>query len=186
MSSRKGLRIYLSAAILSLLAPAHVLAQGGFAEPASQADIADVYLSVAIDGENLPAGSGTPDAGKPLYVTHCAACHGIDGEGTLAQRLVGGRGSLASDAPVKTVGSYWPYATIVFDYIRRAMPYTAPMSLSDDDYYAITAYLLFLNEIIDEATVVDRETLPGIEMPNRDGFVSAYPLVPDRYDYFPR
>jgi cytochrome c len=186
MSLRKGFSIYLSATILSLLAPAHVLAQGGFAEPASEADIADVYLSVAIDGENLPAGSGTPDAGKPLYDTHCAACHGFDGEGTLAQRLVGGRGSLASDAPVKTVGSYWPYATIVFDYIRRAMPYTAPMSLSNDDYYAITAYLLFLNEIIDEGKVVDRESLPRIEMPNRNGFVSAYPQVPGQYDYISR
>lgn len=165
------------------LLPHLAVAQPGFAESATQADIDYVWLSIGTDGENLPAGSGTAAAGKPLYETHCAACHGLDGEGTLAQRLVGGIGSLDSATPVKTVGSYWPYATTLFNYLRRAMPYTAPMLLTNDNYYAITAYLLFRNDIIEEGTVVSRDTLPGIEMPNRDGFVSAYPRVPDEYDY---
>jgi cytochrome c len=186
MSSRnRGCAVQaLIVAIVAL--PVRVGAQEGFAETATQADIDEVYLSIATDGENLPAGSGTPDVGKPLYETHCAACHGLEGEGTLAQRLVGGIGSLATDSPVKTVGSYWPTATTVFDYLRRAMPYTAPMSLTDSDYYAITSYLLFLNGLIDAETVVSNDSLPAIEMPNRDGFVSAYPRVPPEYDYVAR
>jgi cytochrome c len=165
------------------LLPYSVVAQTGFAEPATQADIEYVWLSIGTDGENLPEGSGTPGVGKPLYEAHCASCHGLEGEGTLAQRLVGGIGSLDSDMPVKTVGSYWPYATTLFNYLRRAMPYTAPMLLTNDDYYAITAYLLFRNNIIEENSVVSKDSLPGIEMPNRNGFVSAWPSVPEEYDY---
>jgi cytochrome c len=85
--------------------------------------------------------------------------------------------------PVKTIGSYWPYATTVFNYIRRAMPYTAPMSLSNDDYYALTAYLLQINEIIRSDEIVNAETLPKVVMPNREGFVVSYPARPVRYDY---
>ena len=166
--------------------PVSAIAQGGFAEPATDADIEFVYFAIGTNGDNLPAGAGTPSAGKPLYEAHCAACHGLQGEGSLAQRLVGGIGSLASDTPVKTVGSYWPTATTVFDYLRRSMPYTAPMSLSNDDYYAITAYLLFLNDIIDQETTVSADSLAGIRMPNADGFVSAYPRVPAAYDYIDR
>ena len=158
-------------------------AQSGFAEPATQADIDAVHLSISTDGANLPPGAGTPETGKPLYEAHCAACHGLEGEGTLAQRIVGGIGTLDSDAPVKTVGSYWPTATTVFDYIRRAMPYTAPMSLTDDDYYAITAYVLYLNGLVDEDAKLGPDSLAGIEMPNHDGFVSAWPRVPPEYDY---
>lgn len=181
----RNLRCALGASLLcGVLVPVFAVAQSGFAEPASRSDIEYVYFSIGTDGENLPKGSGTPDDGKPLYEANCASCHGLDGEGTLAQRLVGGVGSLASDMPIKTVGSYWPYATTLFNYLRRAMPYTAPMSLSNDDYYAITAYLLYRNEIIDRQTVVDEASLAGIRMPNSDGFLSAYPRVPDAYDYF--
>ena len=154
-----------------------------FSEPATAEDIERVYLSIIMDGENLPGGSGTVAQGKPLYDTYCAACHGFDGEGTLANQLVGGRGTLDSDAPVKTVGSYWPYATTVFNYIRRSMPYTAPMSLTNEDYYAITAYLLNKNDIIAADTVIDKDSLPKVRMPNRDGFVNAYPDIPKEYDY---
>jgi cytochrome c len=158
-------------------------ADSGFSEPATAEDIERVYWSIFPDGENLPEGSGAPVQGKPLYDTHCVACHGLDGEGTLANQLVGGRGTLDSDTPVKTIGSYWPYATTVFNYIRRAMPYTAPMSLTNEDYYAITAYLLNRNDIIAADVVIDKDSLPTIQMPNRDGFVNAYPDVPKEYDY---
>lgn len=154
-----------------------------FSEPATAADINRVFLSVLPDGENLPEGSGTAEQGKPLFDTHCAACHGFDGEGTLANKLVGGRGTLASDAPVKTLGSYWPYATTVFNYIRRSMPYTAPMSLTNENYYAITAFLLNKNDIIAADMVLDKNSLAGIRMPNRDGFINAYPDIPAKYDY---
>lgn len=176
-------RLVAAAIIGALLLSQSAFAQTGFAEPATQADIDLVSLSIDTDGRNLPQGSGTPTAGKPLYDAHCAACHGFEGEGPLAQRLVGGHGTLDTAAPVKTIGSYWPYSTTVFNYIRRSMPYTAPMSLTNDDYYAITAYLLYLNEIIDEETVISRDSLPAIEMPNRDGFVLAYPSIPEAYDF---
>ena len=153
-------------------------AETSFSEPASAEDIELVNLSVDTDGQNLPEGSGTAAQGKPLYDAHCASCHGVDGEGALADRLVGGQGTLGSDKPVKTVGSYWPYATTLFDYTRRTMPYTAPLSLSNDDYYAITAYVLHRNDIISDDVVIDKSSLPGVRMPNRDGFLNAYPSIP--------
>jgi S-disulfanyl-L-cysteine oxidoreductase SoxD len=154
-----------------------------FSEPATAKDIARVYWATFPDGGNLPDGSGSVAEGKPLYETHCASCHGMKGEGALEAKLVGGIGTLAGDAPVKTLGSYWPYASTVFNYIRRAMPFAAPMSLSNDDYYAITAYLLSMNGIIESSVVINRKTLAEVEMPNRDGFVNAHPKVPEKYDY---
>ena len=90
---------------------------------------------------------------------------------------------IPGDAPTKTVGSYWPYATTVFNYIRRSMPYTAPMSLTNEDYYALTAFILNMNDVIAVDTVIDGESLPGIRMPNRDGFINAYPRIPQAYDF---
>jgi cytochrome c len=168
---------------IALTVTATASADGGFGTPATDADIDRVFLTIMPDGENLPAGSGTAEQGRPVFEMHCASCHGVDGEGTLANRLVGGRGTLADAEPVKTLGSYWPYATTVFNYIRRSMPYLEPMSLSNDDYYAITAYLLNRNDIIAADTVIDRNTLPDVVMPNRDGFLNAYPDVPADYDY---
>ncbi len=151
--------------------------------PATETDIAQVFWSVFPDGENLPAGSGTAVEGKELFNIHCIACHGIEGAGLTAVPLVGGQGSLTDDTPLKTIGSYWPYAPTIFNYIRRSMPYIAPMSLTNDDYYAITAYLLDINGILEPGTVINAETLPKVQMPNRDGFVNAYPKVPQKYDY---
>jgi cytochrome c len=132
--------------------------------------------SILVDGSNLPAGSGSSAQGAAIYVQKCAACHGPTGAETNTRLtpLIGGRGSLATGQPVKTLGSYWPYATIVFDYIRRAMPYNAPKTLSNDEVYALTAYLLQANGIIDETTVLDRTSLSAVRMPNRDGFVNAW------------
>jgi cytochrome c len=112
-------------------------------------------------------------AGRRVYAQHCQACHGEGGRGGPNDTLVGSRGTLGGDAPVKTVGSYWPYATTLFDYVDRAMPYQAPGSLSADEVYAVTAYLLFENGIIADDAEMNAETLPKVAMPNRDGFASA-------------
>jgi S-disulfanyl-L-cysteine oxidoreductase SoxD len=132
-------------------------------------------ITVPPDGSGLPPGSGTATEGGAVYFAKCAGCHGVKGVEGPADRLVGGIGTLASKKPVKTVGSYWPFATTLFDYIRRAMPYNAPQSLSNDEVYAVSAYLLFLNGIIDPEVRMDAKTLPQVKMPNRDGFDSYWP-----------
>ena len=142
-----------------------------FGRPATPAEIALWDIDVGPDGQGLPDGSGTVARGKELYQQNCEVCHGTNGVGGLYDRLAGGRGSLTTDKPIKTIGSYWPYAPTLFDYIRRAMPFPAPGSLSNDDTYALVAYLLSLNEILPADGKVDRQTLPKIAMPNRDGFV---------------
>lgn len=144
---------------------------------ATPQEIAGWDVSVAPDGAGLPPGSGTPRAGAAVFAIKCAACHGLQGEGSLNDRLVGGQGSLTTDRAVKTLGSFWPYATTIFDYVRRAMPYLQPHSLTDDEAYALTAHLLLLNGIIGPDEVIDARTLPAIEMPNRDNFVWAYPAA---------
>jgi mono/diheme cytochrome c family protein len=144
----------------------------GIGRPATTAEIAGWDIAIRADGRNLPPGRGTAREGEDLYIQHCASCHGDFGEGLDRwPALMGGRGSLTTETPRRTVGSYWQHAPMVFDYIRRAMPYTAPQSLTNDEYYAITAYVLHLNELIAEDAVLDRESLPRVEMPNRDGFV---------------
>jgi mono/diheme cytochrome c family protein len=128
-------------------------------------------IDVRPDGKGLPEGSGTVAQGKSVFEDNCSACHGANGQGGIKDRLVGGQGTLASDKPLKTVGSFWPYATTLFDYIHRAMPYQAPGSLSVDDTYAVAAYILSLNGIHPADGKLDKESLPKIRMPNRDGFI---------------
>jgi len=144
-------------------------------EPADEAAVAAVSFTIMPDGDGLPAGSGNATAGAALFRRHCVACHGEGGAGGINDVLVGGQGSLATGQPVKTIGSYWPYATTLFDYIRRAMPYQSPGILSDDDVYSLTAYLLFVNDVIAEDLEIDAKSLPAVEMPNRRGFDWAYP-----------
>ena len=127
-------------------------------------------LTILPDGSGLPRGSGSVDAGLSVYEAYCSACHGHRGEAGLNDALVGGRGSLDSNAPNRTVGSYWPRATTLFDYIRRAMPYPAPGILSTDEIYAVTAYLLYENGIVAADTELNESNLASIEMPNRAGF----------------
>lgn len=125
---------------------------------------------IGADGQGLPAGSGTSADGRILYREKCERCHGPEGRGATAEELVGGIGSLGTAYPDRTIGSYWPYASPLYDYLRRAMPADAPLSLSDDDVYALTAYLLHRNGLIGEQSVVDATSLARMQMPNRGGF----------------
>ncbi|WP_409564626.1 c-type cytochrome [Methylobacterium sp. J-067] len=143
----------------------------GIGRPATEAEIAAWNIDIDRDGLKLPPGRGRVAHGREIFAAQCAACHGATGEGGLGERLVGGRGTLASAKPVKTVGSFWPYAPTLFDYIRRAMPMNAPQSLSDDDVYAVSGYVLHLNGLAPEDAVFDARSLAAIRMPNRDGFV---------------
>ena len=138
---------------------------------ASVDEIVPWDISIPPSGAGLPAGSGSVKQGEGVYIAKCQACHGMKGMGKPADRLVGGIGSLASGNATLTVGSYWPYATTLFDYVRRAMPTTAPQSLSNNEVYAVSAYVLHLNGIIGENAVMDANTLSKVRMPNRDGFV---------------
>jgi cytochrome c len=143
--------------------------------PVGAAEIARWDISIPPSGAGLPAGSGTARQGQQVYEQKCMACHGAKGAGKPADPLAGGTGSLASKAPMRTVGSYWPYATTLFDYVRRAMPITNPLSLTNDEVYAVTAYVLALNGIVGEDAVMNAQSLPQVRMPNRDGFVSDWP-----------
>lgn len=148
----------------------------GFGQPASDDEIAGWDIDVAPDGTGLPPGSGSVQQGEELYARLGAKCHGAQGEGTdVAPPLVGGQGTLNTDAPVKTVGSFWPYATTLYDYIHRAMPADAPQSLTPDEVYALTAYVLYLNGIVPEDAVMDAQSLPQVVMPNHAGFTSPDP-----------
>ncbi len=139
---------------------------------ATPEEIASWDLTVSPDGKGLPPGSGTPKQGEAVYVAKCIACHREKGAGNPADRLVGGQGTIGGDQrPIKTIGSYWPYATTIFAYIRRAMPFYETKSLNNDELYALTAYLLHLNGIIGENDTMNAQTLPKVRMPNRDGFV---------------
>jgi len=156
----------------------------GFGEPASEAQIAAIDIDAMPDGRGLPPGSGTYEQGEEVYMAKCAACHGEDLQGVLetgGAALIGGRGSLDSGQPIKTVESYWPYATTLFDYVKRAMPFDSPGSLGDDEVYAVSAFILAKGDIIDRDQVMNAETLAEVEMPNRDGFVPD--PRPDVYNY---
>ena len=130
-------------------------------------------IDVAPDGAGLPDGAGSVEQGKMLFAQQCAACHGAAGEGATADMLVGGAGTLASKSAKRTIGSYWPYATTVFDYVRRAMPLDKPGSLSAEEVYALSAWLLHANGIVGADAVMNAKTLPAVRMPNRDGFIAA-------------
>jgi S-disulfanyl-L-cysteine oxidoreductase SoxD len=158
--------------LVSLLAPGAWAAGGpgyrgpfGFGTVPSETEIKARDISVGPDGAGLPAGRGTVPAGEQVYQVKCTACHGPTGTEGPMDKLVGGK------LPVKTIGSFWPYATTVFDYIRRAQPFNQPGSLTDDEVYALTAWLLFRNQIIAADQVIDATTLPEVRMPNRHGFV---------------
>ena len=142
--------------------------------PISSAEIAAWDIFVMPDGTGLPPGSGTSAQGAPIFKQKCAACHGENGEGGIAGPLVGGPPRASLDGG-KTIANYYPYATTIFDYVRRAMPYTQPRSLTDQEVYALTAYLLARNKLIGETDVMNAQTLPKVKMPNRDNFIIRFP-----------
>jgi len=157
----------------------------GFGKSASSADIAKIDIDVMPDGRGAPPGSGTYAQGKKVYAGQCASCHGADMakpvKGTGAAPLRGGRGTLTSGKPKKTVESYWPYASTLFDYTKRAMPFNAPGSMNDNDIYAVVAYILAEGKIISKDTVMNAKALADVKMPNRDGFISD--PRPDIFNY---
>jgi len=180
MSTRRPLAV----AALALAFSAAAFAQSpvpqspGLGKPIPEADIKAWDIAVLPDGTNLPAGSGSPAQGAKIYAEKCVACHAEGGKGGGAP----GAGPLVGGAPLtdgietaKTIANYYAYATTVFDYIRRAMPYNAPRSLADNEVYALTAYILSLNKLIGENDVMDAKTLPQVKMPNRDNFILPYP-----------
>ena len=167
-------RLELAAlAVATLLWAARAEAQSpyGIGRAATPAEIAGWNIDVGGDGSNLPPGSGSVSHGSEVFGQQCAACHGAKGEGGVGDRLVGGQGTLGTSKPVRTVGSYWPYAPTLFDYIRRAMPQNAPQSLSNDDVYAVSAYILSLNGLLPADATLDAKSLAAIKMPNRNMFV---------------
>lgn len=152
----------------------------GLGVPVTAEDLAPWDINIQPDGTGLPPGSGNAATGAEIFATNCVACHGVGGAGQPNDRLVGGQGTLMQRAQVRTIGSYWPYATTVFDYIRRAMPFQSPESLTNDQVYALTAYLLAENGVIDAKETMNARTLARVRMPNRDGFIMAYPKRADR------
>lgn len=148
--------------------------------PLAPEEIRKADITVWPDGKGLPPGSGSVSAGAAVYTKSCQSCHGSQGAGKPQEQLTGGVGTLASAKPVKTPNSYWPTGTTLFDYIRRAMPITAPQSLSNDEVYAVTAYILSVDGIVAADAVLDAKSLPRVKMPNKDGFVSWWPVPPAR------
>jgi mono/diheme cytochrome c family protein len=172
MSMRKFLAAAAPAALLALASPAFAQQISNLGKPISAEELAAWVISIGPDGAGLPSGSGTVKQGEAVFVAKCQACHGEKGAGTPNDRLVGGQGSLPGDKPpVKTVGSYWPYATTLFDYVRRAMPFNESKSLTGDEVYSVVAYLLNLNGVIPESETLNAQSLPKVTMPNREGFV---------------
>lgn len=167
-------RLLLGLSLLALVGGVRAAAQEGprLGVPAAVADIAAWNMTVYPDGQGLPPGRGNAAEGKAVYQARCERCHGPKGAGGSAEELAGGTTeSLKGPHPDKTIGAYWPHATTVFDFVRRSMPLDAPGSLSNDQIYAVTAYLLQINGIIDESSEMNADTLPKVRMPNRDGFV---------------
>lgn len=162
--------------ILVILAPVFAESPKGpnLGQPASPQQIEQWDISVFPDGEGLPPGSGSVMEGEKIYQQQCIACHGPGGIGATGDQLAGAQRGLTSDYAEKTIGTYWPYATTLFDMVRRSMPMNAPGSLSDDEVYAVTAYLLYLNNIVADGAVMNAETLPEVKMPNEDGFINIY------------
>ncbi len=164
MYMRKGLAVVIPLACV--LGAAAAADRPGLGKPVTEADLGLWDISIGPDGAGLPAGSGTPAQGAVVYAQKCELCHGKEGQNGPNAALSG---------PQRTVANYVPHATTIFDFTRRAMPWQQPKSLSNDEVYAVTAYILALNKIIGDNDVMNAQTLPKVRMPNRDGFVSRYP-----------
>ena len=168
-------RTFCAALSLGCL-PSLATAEGpGLGQPIDTADIAAWDIDVHPDGSGLPSGVGTSAEGATIFATKCALCHGQDGKGGIGPALITTTPVRGVDESTVTIANYWPYATTLFDYIRHAMPWQKPRSLSDHEVYALTAFLLAQNKIIPASQPMNAQTLPKVEMPNRDGFVARFP-----------
>jgi mono/diheme cytochrome c family protein len=143
--------------------------------PISEAEIAPWDISILPDGTGLPPGSGTPADGARIFAAKCSVCHGENGKGGLAAAIAGGGPLTSGIETTKTIANFWPYATTLFDFTRRAMPWPRPRTLTNDEVYALTAYMLSLNKIVGDNDVMNAQTLPKVRMPNRDGFIARFP-----------
>ena len=170
MRMREAYAALLTAVALTAAASAQSQGPYGIGRAATSAEIAGWNIDIDSHGNSLPPGSGSVSHGHEVFDQQCAACHGANGEGGVGDRLVGGQGTLATAKPIRTVGSFWPYAPTLFDYIRRAMPQNAPQSLSNDDVYAVSAYILNLNGLLPADATLDAKALSAIKMPNRGMF----------------
>lgn len=170
-------KLEASAVMLALCAGTALADGPNLGKPAGPADIAAWDISIQPDGSGLPPGSGTSAEGAKIFAGKCAQCHGQDGKGTPISPapLVGGALFTDISAAAKTIANFWPYSTTVFDYIRRAMPWQQPMTLTNDEVYALTAYILASNKLIGDNDTLDARTLPIVRMPNRDGFIIRFP-----------
>jgi cytochrome c len=181
MSTRKSLAaiaLVLSFGTLSFGAVSALAQNAGMGKPLTENDIKQWDIAILPDGSNLPPGSGNPAQGAKIFAEKCSACHGDAAKGGVAPyypSLVGGQPLTNGIDTVKTIANYYAYATTIFDYTRRAMPYNMPRSLTDDEVYSLTAYILALNKLIGDNDVMDAKTLPQVKMPNRDNFIMPYP-----------
>jgi mono/diheme cytochrome c family protein len=164
------LAFVLSGVLVACSSGYHATGPVGLGKSVTENQIKAWNIDVGPSGAGLPSGSGTAATGELIYQQKCASCHGDKGQGGIANRLVGG-GNLNTDKPVKTVGSFWPYSTTIFDYVKRAMPHQAPQSLTDDQVYALTAYILYMHKIVSKDELMNAQSLPLVKMPNRDGFI---------------
>ena len=180
MSTRKSTTVAAMGAIgltigLLAIASGSASAEGpNLGKPISPSDLAAWDITILPDGSNLPPGSGKAADGAKVFAEKCALCHGENGKGGIAGELIGGPPKASLDGG-KTIANFWPAATTLFDYVRRAMPYNAPRSLSNEEVYALTAYLLAANKLIGENDQIDAKTLPKVQMPNRDNFIIRFP-----------
>jgi cytochrome c len=169
-------RAISAASLLLVMATGAALAQTpNLGKPIDEAAIAPWDISIMPDGTGLPKGSGTPAQGAPIFAEKCAACHGENGKGGEAIALISDRELIGINAAQKTIRNFWPYSTTIFDFIRRAMPFQMPHSLSDDEVYALTAYILAGNKLIGPNDTMDAQTLPKVKMPYRDNFIIRFP-----------
>src|SRR6185369_618978 len=173
MSTSRVGKFILCLAVLFISMP--VFAQKpNLGKPLSSAEIAGWDINILPDGTGLPPGSGTAAAGARVYSAKCAICHGENGKGGTNAKLIGGE-PIKDMESEKTIANFWPYATTLFDYIRRAMPWRQPKSLTNQEVYALTAYILSLNKLIGESDTMNAQTLPKVRMPNREGFIIRFP-----------
>ena len=167
--------IFSASLLLAMMTGASLAETPNLGKPIDEAAIAPWDISILPDGTGLPKGSGTPAQGAPIFAEKCAACHGDNGKGGEAAALVSDRELAGISAAQKTIRNFWPYSTTIFDFIRRAMPAQMPHSLTDDEVYALTAYILAENKLIGANDTMDAQSLPKVKMPNRDNFIIRFP-----------